>query len=125
VAPLAFLVHPEPGTACMAFGVRSGLHPGNVGAEAPEELVTSLKSLGDPIRLRILKYLAREPLSPTELARHLRLRPPTVIHHLRLLRFAGLVQVIVSEKMEKRYASRPEALQIVINNLKDFLTRHE
>lgn len=121
VAPLAFLVHPEHGNAMMAFGVRSELHSGSVGAEAPETLVTALKTLGDPIRLRILKYLSKEPLSPSELARRLRLRPPTVIHHLRLLRFAGLVQVTVSENMEKRYAARFEALHSTIHSLKEFL----
>lgn len=121
VAPLAFLIHPGRGRALMAFAVRTELHSGSVGAEAPEVLVTALKALGDPIRLRILKYLAAEHLSPSELARRLRLRPPTVIHHLRLLRFAGLVQVIVSEKMEKRYAARAEALHPIINSLKEFL----
>jgi DNA-binding transcriptional ArsR family regulator len=122
VAPLAFLVYPEPGKALMAFDIRSGSKSGGAAAEAPEVLVTALKALGDPTRLRILKYLAVEPLAPSELARRLRLRPPTVIHHLRLLRFAGLVQVTVSEKLEKRYAARLEELQIISNVLKDYLS---
>jgi DNA-binding transcriptional ArsR family regulator len=104
----------------MAFDARSGGKPGG-SVEAPDALVKSLKALGDPTRLRILKYLAEEPLAPSELARRLRLRPPTVIHHLRLLRFAGLVQVTVSEKMEKRYAARLEELDSIGNTVKDYL----
>ncbi len=121
VAPLAFLVYPEPGKALMAFDVRTGSKSGGAAAEAPDLLVTALKVLGDSTRLRILKYLAVEPLAPSELARRLRLRPPTVIHHLRLLRFAGLVHVTVSENFEKRYAARLEELQTISKLLKDYL----
>ena len=108
------------GQALMAFDARSGNRPGSP-IEAPDTLVKSLKALGDPTRLRIMKYLAEEPLAPSELARRLRLRPPTVIHHLRLLRFAGLVQVTVSEKMEKRYAARLEELDSIGNTIKGYL----
>ncbi|MEW6093407.1 MAG: winged helix-turn-helix domain-containing protein [Chloroflexota bacterium] len=124
VAPLVFLARPGHEKMLMAFGVRPEVQSGAVGAEAPETLVIALKSLGDPTRLRILRYLSDGPLSPSELARRLRLRPPTIIHHLRVLRFAGLVQVTVSESMEKRYAARLEALQAIQNSLQEFLNIH-
>ncbi len=124
VTPLAFLARPEHEKMMMAFGVRPEVQSGAEAAEAPEMLVNALKSLGDPTRLRILRYLSSGPLSPSELARRLRLRPPTVIHHLRLLRFAGLVQVTVSEGMEKRYAARLEALQAIQKSLQEFLNIH-
>jgi DNA-binding transcriptional ArsR family regulator len=124
VGPLVFLARPEHEKMLMAFGVRPEIQSGAEGAEAPETLVNALKSLGDPTRLRILRYLSDGPLSPSELARRLRLRPPTVIHHLRLLRFAGLVQVTVSEGMEKRYAARLEALQAIQTSLQDYLNFH-
>ena len=121
VTPLAFLTRPAHHTALVAFGIRPEIQAGAAAAEAPEMLVTALKALGDPTRLRILRYLTAGPLSPSELARRLRLRPPTVIHHLRLLRFAGLVQVTVGENLDRRYAARPEALQPIYNALQEFL----
>jgi DNA-binding transcriptional ArsR family regulator len=124
VTPLAFLVRPAQGNTFIAFGVRPETLPGTEGAEAPESLVSALKALGDPTRLRILGYLADGPLSPSELARRLRLRPPTVIHHLRLLRLAGLVQVTVGASLEKRYAARLEALQTIHISLQDYLKPH-
>lgn len=121
VTPLAFLARPVHGKTLMAFAVRPEVQAGAEGAEAPEALVNALKSLGDPTRLRILRYLSAGPLSPSELARRLRLRPPTVIHHLRLLRFTGLVKITVSESLEKRYAVRLEALQSIHTSLQEYL----
>ena len=95
------------------------------GAGAPDLLVTALKSLADPTRLRILRFLSREPLSPAELARQLRLRPPTVTHHLQALRLAGLVQITVNERNERRYAARLETLNELNITLLDFLTKQD
>jgi DNA-binding transcriptional ArsR family regulator len=119
VTPVTFLAHPAPGRTLLAFGVRPEAQGDS--SEAPRELVDTLKALGDPTRLRILRYLSSGPLSPSELARRLRLRPPTVIHHLRLLRFAGLVQVTVSENLDKRYAARLEGVQSIHETLTQYL----
>lgn len=125
VTPLAYLARPAPGKAMVAFGVRPNLQPGEDDDGAPEMLVTTLKALGDPTRLRILHYLSSGPLSPSELARRLRLRPPTVIHHLRLLRFAGLIQVTISENLEKRYAARLDAMHSLHTTLQEYLETHD
>lgn len=124
VAPLVYLAHSGKGKALLAFGARPEVQSEAEGAEAPEALVNALKSLGDPTRLRILRFLARKPLTPSELARRLRLRPPTIIHHLHLLRLAGLVKVTVGERSEKRYAARLEALQSIHKSLQEFLNAH-
>ena len=93
------------------------LVPGEV---VPELLHQTLKALADPTRLRILKYLAEEPLTPAELARRLRLRPPTVIHHLDSLRLARLVHVTLSHQ-GRRYQARREAIDNACNLLAEFL----
>jgi DNA-binding transcriptional ArsR family regulator len=79
------------------------------GAVVPDALFQSLKALADPTRLRILRYLAEEPMTPAELARRLRLRAPTVVHHLHALRLARLVHLTL-EKEGKRYQARREAV---------------
>jgi len=103
------------------FGARPAgktLVPGEL---VPEELLNSLKALADPTRLRILRYLLEGPSTPSELAKILRLRPPTVIHHLQNLRLAGLVFVTVSPRTERRYAIRIEGLKATVKHLKEYL----
>jgi DNA-binding transcriptional ArsR family regulator len=108
------------------FGARpsdASLVPGEM---VPDALVRTLKALSDPTRLRILHYLAGEPLAPAQLSRRLRLRAPTVVHHLKALRLAGLVQVgMGSHKEAKRYAARPEAIQAACDSLGDFVSKGE
>jgi biotin operon repressor len=56
-----------------------------------EELVTFYKALADANRLKIIGLLAEKPYSVEELAALLKLKPPTVSHHLAKLVEAGLV----------------------------------
>ncbi|MCP5097181.1 MAG: winged helix-turn-helix transcriptional regulator [Chloroflexi bacterium] len=93
------------------------LVPGEV---VPDLLYQTLKALADPTRLRILRYLSEEPLTPAELARRLRLRPPTVIHHLDSLRIARLVHVTLSYQ-GRRYEARREAIDAACELLGEFL----
>jgi DNA-binding transcriptional ArsR family regulator len=90
----------------------------------PDALLQALKALSDPTRLRILYYLSGESLSPADLARRLRLRLPTVTHHLKTLRLAGLVRLTLGEgKVTKRYAVRPAAVDGTFAALQRFLAR--
>lgn len=57
-----------------------------------EELVTFFKALADSNRLKIVGLLAEKSYSVEELAALLKLKPPTVSHHLSKLAEAGLVQ---------------------------------
>lgn len=121
-SPLIFFGRTGPGRAVFLYGVRSGpagLVPGDA---VPDGLVETLKALADPTRLRILRYLAQQPLTPGQLARRLRLRAPTVIHHLKELRLAGLVQVTLQVEGEKRYALRRNALDELHPLLDEFLS---
>ncbi len=105
----------------MLYGARpatDSLVPGEV---VPDALLQSLKALADPTRLRILNYLSEKPHTPAQLARRLRLRPPTVIHHLNALRAAGLVRLTVEGEGERRYAARSEALRATFSQLQNFL----
>lgn len=110
----------------MLFGARplqASLVPGEV---VPDALVQALKALSDPTRLRILRYLAEEPLTPSQLARRLRLRSSTVTHHLDVLRLATLVRFRLSGKgKDRRYALRQDAVNSVFAALEGFLIQGE
>lgn len=95
------------------------LVPGEV---VPDALLRALKALSDPTRLLILRYLSDMPQTPSQLARRLRLRPPTVIHHLNALRLAGLVYVTLEEQEEKRYTVRGSAVADTFEVLSKFLS---
>ncbi len=56
------------------------------------DLLCTLKALSDASRLRIVGMLADRPMAVEELADALSLTPPTVAHHLKRLREAGLVE---------------------------------
>ena len=90
------------------------------GEAVPELLYQTLNALADPTRLRILRYLSAEPLTPAQLARRLRLRPPTVIHHLDTLRLARLVHVTLSHE-GRRYEVRREAIAATFESLETYL----
>ncbi len=105
----------------LLFGARpqdESLVPGEI---VPDDLLRALKALADPTRLRILRYLTQEHLTPAELARRLRLRAPTVIHHLHALRLAGLVRFMMKGKNERLYSARADAITIPYSMLKAFL----
>jgi DNA-binding transcriptional ArsR family regulator len=107
------------------FGARpadASLVPGEV---VPDALMRALKALGDPTRLRILRHLAEEPMSPAQLARRLRLRAPTVIHHLDVLRMAQLVHLTLGAGEKRRYAARPRAVAATFGALEGFLCIQE
>jgi len=56
-------------------------------------LADRLKALADPTRLRMLDLLARQsaPLCVCEITDQFELHQPTISHHLRILREAGLI----------------------------------
>lgn len=121
-SPLIFFGQTGPGRAQFLYGVRAGpagLVPGDT---VPDGLVETLKALADPTRLRILRYLASQPMTPSQLARRLRLRAPTVVHHLKELRLAGLVQVTLQVEGEKHYALRHNAVNELQPLLEEFLS---
>ena len=118
--PLIFFEKLDEDTMLMLFGARPSDMSAIPGESLPDGLVRSLKALADPTRLKILFYLSHESLTPSELARRLQLRAPTVTHHLSELRLASLVELTFKQD-EKRYAARMQAIESTFGNLTSFL----
>ncbi|MFL7891117.1 MAG: ArsR/SmtB family transcription factor [Anaerolineales bacterium] len=121
ITPLILYDSFAPQQKIFLYGARpadASLVPGEV---VPDALLRGLKALAEPTRLKIIRYLAQEPLSPAQLSRRLRLRPPTVIHHLEVLRLAGLVRLNLEVPGERNYAARLEGLEDTFNNITEFL----
>ncbi|MBT3240125.1 MAG: winged helix-turn-helix transcriptional regulator [Chloroflexi bacterium] len=115
----------EKNKSLWIFGSRpagESLVPGEI---VPDSLLNALKALSDPTRLRILRYLIQEQLTPAELSRRLRLRAPTVTHHLHALRLSGLVRFVFKGKHERLYFARIETVKAAYANLKEFLEEEE
>lgn len=112
------------GRAIVLFGARPVTMSAIPGEVIPEGLLNALKALADPTRLKILHYIAQEPHTPSRLAKRLRLRAPTVTHHLSDLRLAGLVNMTM-EGQEKKYTARYEALHATFTVLQEFLKVQE
>lgn len=103
------------------FGARPkdvSLVPGEV---IPDSLFHSLESLADNTRLRILRLLSQKPMTQTELARHLRLRTPTITHHLKKLRLAELIYLKSDESHLKEYTIHIETIRDIFGDLKNFI----
>ena len=102
------------------FGARPSTMSAIPGEPVPDGLLIALKAVADPTRLRILRYLSTQEMTPSELSRRLNLRAPTVTHHLKELRLAGLVNVTVHGQ-EKLYRARLGALDTIHVDLRAFL----
>tara|TARA_B100000446_G_scaffold52004_4_gene48110 strand:+ start:711 stop:1703 length:993 start_codon:yes stop_codon:yes gene_type:complete len=62
-------------------------------AETPltQELAATLKAAGDPLRLEILRLLARDSFGVMELSRIFAIKQSSMSHHLKVMATAGLV----------------------------------
>jgi DNA-binding transcriptional ArsR family regulator len=60
-------------------------------AAVPRDPALMFRALGDATRYTIAGMIARAPMTSAELARRLDISKPTMAHHLRALRAAGLV----------------------------------
>lgn len=121
ITPLIMYDTVEAKQWTILFGARPAdvaLVPGEV---IPDAMLKSLKALSDPTRLLILHYLSDKPQTPSQLARKLRLRAPTVVHHLSALRLAGLVYISLEDEGEKRYTVRSAAVATTFETLTRFL----
>jgi ArsR family transcriptional regulator, arsenate/arsenite/antimonite-responsive transcriptional repressor len=72
--------------------------------------------LGDPLRRRIVELLAVESLCTCHLVDELGAKQPTVSHHLRVLREAGVVDTEARGRFTY-YRLRPEALERLADDL--------
>jgi len=68
---------------------------GALGKHDAEELATAFKALADPVRLRLLSFIAAQPGGEAcvcNVVDPVGLSQPTVSHHLKLLHQAGLLE---------------------------------
>ncbi len=68
---------------------------GALGKSDAEELAGTLKALADPVRLRLLSFIAAQPEGEAcvcHVTAPVGLSQPTVSHHLKLLHLAGLLE---------------------------------
>jgi len=66
-----------------------------------EELAKILKALANPIRLRIISHLSREPMNVYDLAKALKLSYPLTFLHMKTLRALGLIKEVKREESAK------------------------
>ena len=78
--------------------------------ESAPDLLTVFKALADESRLKIIGLLASRERSVDELATALKLKPPTISHHLSTLKENGLVTMRTAGTTHL-YRFRPEALR--------------
>jgi len=80
---------PDPAEPCCEDSVALP----TLDAEQTATLADRLKALADPTRLRMLDLLAQQsaPLCVCEITDQFELHQPTISHHLRILREAGLI----------------------------------
>ncbi|KOV90586.1 MULTISPECIES: ArsR/SmtB family transcription factor [unclassified Streptomyces] len=79
----------DEGTACCA-----GVSTAPLDDERAAELAKVFKALGDPVRLRLLSMIASREggeVCVCEMTPAFELSQPTISHHLKLLRQAGLI----------------------------------
>lgn len=82
----------------------------------PPELLDFFKALADQSRLKIVGILAQRTASVGELAELLELKEPTVSHHLRKLREAGLVSA-TQDGTTRRYRLQTSELESMSRRL--------
>lgn len=82
-------IAPEPVTACCP-----PLLDGALGEHDADALASAFKALADPARLRLVSIIASSPEGrcACDLVAPIGRSQPTVSHHLRVLREAGLVE---------------------------------
>lgn len=124
ITPLLLTTRLDADRVLFVFGSRiagDSLVPGEA---VPDGLIRALKALSDPTRLRILKLVNDKPMGAAQLARALRLRAPTVLHHLHALRLSALVQIRLPEAHSKQkavFSLRPQGVRDTAAALEAFL----
>jgi len=124
ITPLLLRMRIDADRMLFVFGARPANDSVVPGETVPDGLVRALKVLSDPTRLKILRLVAKKPMGAAELARSLRLRTPTVLHHIHGLRLSGLIQIRMPDEGAKQrslFALRPQGVQTVMTMLDAFL----
>jgi ArsR family transcriptional regulator, arsenate/arsenite/antimonite-responsive transcriptional repressor len=93
--------------------------------DAQQRLVAVFRALGDPTRLDIYRLIAAQqaPLCVCDVVSQFQVSQPTISHHLKVLREAGLVSVS-RRGTWAYYAADPRGLEL-LRNLSDQLKLSE
>jgi ArsR family transcriptional regulator len=76
----------QPATCC-------GLAVSVMDEAAAAQIAPMFRALGDPVRLRLAALIASQPeICVCDLTPHFALSGPTISHHLKVLREAGLIE---------------------------------
>jgi ArsR family transcriptional regulator len=91
----------------------------SLGADAAVEFAAAFKALSDPVRLRLFSLIASHPDGEAcvcDLTGEFDVGQPTISHHLKVLRDAGLLS---SERRASwvYYRVQPQALAVLANLL--------
>jgi DNA-binding transcriptional ArsR family regulator len=121
ISPLVFIGRLSEKTGIAQFGIRPKTVSLVPGEAIPEGLALPLQALSDTTRLRILRLLNENPMTQAQIAKALRLRAPTITHHIKILRFANLIVPAPCASGEKRYTMREASMKETWNVLADFL----
>lgn len=76
--------------------------------EPPTILLRMTRALAAPQRLRLLRYVADEPKSLQEMTQYLGDSKEVLMHHLMLLRVAGLLRVHLQDEDKEKFSIRPD-----------------
>lgn len=86
------------------------------------ESVDQVHAISTKIRRRILQLLIEEPLTVTQLGKHLETPPPTVQYHVRELMAADLVRLAATRErrgiLEKYYRAKARRFRLPLDPLK-------
>jgi DNA-binding transcriptional ArsR family regulator len=89
--------------------------------EPSPSLYRLTRCIADKSRLRILRFLAKEPRSYIEVVRHMGLAKSTVYDHIINLRAAGLIRAYVSGRSITHYSLREESFDQLRIKLDEFI----
>jgi len=108
-------VHNRPiNTYCFYDGVLLIQYPVDVPEEGEEDppnmLLRLTRALSDPERLRMLRYIGGEPRSLQEMAHDLLQPQETLMHHLMMLRVAGLLRIHLGREDIDRFSLRQDGV---------------
>jgi ArsR family transcriptional regulator len=108
---------PRPADCCSSATPARELAPG-----VRERLVAVYRALGDPTRLEIFRLIAAQtaPLCVCDIVDRFDLRQPTISHHLKVLRDAGLVTVS-RRGVWAYYTANPAGLALLRGALAELL----
>jgi DNA-binding transcriptional ArsR family regulator len=88
----------------------------------PARLVRLAKALADEGRLRVLYALREREMTVREIAEHLGVPRTSMFHHILILKDAGLVRAVPSDRNQTRFELRVDAIPDIGALLEQFLS---